>query len=190
MSRTKHFISLKHVLKPCRAKSVFNYWCLWTSWKFSSHGRLLLHHLAASTAEEANHHEERENPERASHEEIISHSPNADIPRLSHWSHANSIVLWVQDGTSGDKNAELEQADEPSEVCRADSEEWSPCANKHAKSVKADERVDNVHEDGNDRKLRSSCLAVNITSVYHVNVVFDQVAIHFCIIPLVSVRHS
>ena len=142
-----------------------------------SHGGLLLHNLAATAADKAEHKEERDDPDSTSHVEVISHGPDSDTPGGSHRSHANSVVLGIKDGADGDEDAELEQADEPGEVDGANSESVSPGADEHEESVEADEAVDSAHESGNKGQLGSSGLAVNIAIVDHVDIVSQKIAI-------------
>jgi len=66
----------------------------------------------------------------------------------------------------------LEQAENHGEVDGADSESVSPGANEHEKGVKADQAVNSAQKDSDERELRALGLAVNITVINQVNVVF------------------
>ena len=94
--------------------------------------------LPAGAIYEAQHGEERDDPEGECHVEVIRHGPDeCAIPNrcFSHGPCADSVVLGEHKNASSDENSELEHADDTGEVDRADSPSVSPSSDEHGESV-------------------------------------------------------
>jgi len=121
-----------------------------------------LHCSAQSATGEAAHGEEWDDPERGDHGEVVGHGPSERSRGSGNGSHTHSVVFGEQQGTDNDLDDELEHAHEECAVGGDHSAHGDPGADEREESIQANESIDDGHKDGNDGKLGTSLLAINI----------------------------
>ena len=141
--------------------------------------------LAETAAAEEEHGEEADKPERERDVEVVSHRPNHVISvGLDHWSRANCVVLGEEERTGDSREDKLADTGDESANDRAESESVSPGAHEHEDGVDADDAVVCWHKRANKRQLGAALLAVNVTVLNHLNVIFEQIAIEILVTPV------
>ena len=146
---------------------------------------LFTHGRAETAANEAEHSDERGDPEAESHVEVVGHCPDVSLTHcFLHRAGADSIVFSEHHSANGNERSKLEQADAESAVDGADSSPCSPGANEHENSVQGDKSIDGAHEASDGGQLGALGLAVNIAVLHQVNVVLQQVSVQVLISPV------
>ena len=150
-----------------------------SSWSLLTNGG------AETAADEAEHSDERDDPEGESHVEVVCHCPHVTCAHcLRHRASADSVVFGEHHDANGNQRAELEQADAESAPDWADSGPPSPGADEHEDSIQGDKTIDCTHEASDGSQLRAISLAIDVAILEQVNIVLQEVFVQILVSPV------